>query len=121
MHSQLMTNSSPRAEKSTTCVGIVSFFAAHRTNWPVDWISPQRVDTASNGMTHHSSPPSHEPTRLWTTKDIAKFLGCSERQISRLRDEGMPTLMIGALVRFSQTRVMEWLEGRLNQNKKPLY
>jgi len=119
MYSLLMTNPSPRAEKSTTCVGTTPLFAAHRTNLPLGWISAPRVDTASNGMTYHLLPTNPEPTRLWTTHELAKFLKCSERQISRLRDEGMPTLMIGALVRFSKTRVMEWLEGRLNQKPRP--
>jgi len=116
-----MTNPSHRSEKSTTGAEIVSVFAAHRTDLPVDGISAPRVDTARNGMTYPLSPANPGPSRLWTTHELAKFLKCSERQIVRLRDEGMPTLMIGALVRFSQTRVMEWLEGRLNQNKKPLY
>lgn len=119
MHSQLITNPRASAEKSTTSVGTTPLFAAHRTNLPLDWISAPQVDTASNGMTHHLSPTDPGPTHLWTTHELAKFLKCSERQISRLRDEGMPTLMIGALVRFSKTRVMEWLEGRLNQKPLP--
>jgi excisionase family DNA binding protein len=119
MNSHLKTNSNPRAEKSTTCGETISLFAAPRTNLPVDWIWAPRVDTASNGMTYPLSPTDPEPNRLWTTHDLAKFLKCSERQIARLRDEGMPTLMIGALVRFSKTRVMEWLEGRLNQKPLP--
>ena len=49
---------------------------------------------------------------LWTTKDLAKFLGCSERQIPRLRDEGLPAVRVGGLVRFIPTKVMTWLECR---------
>ena len=50
--------------------------------------------------------------QLWSTKDLAKFLGCSERQIPRLRDEGLPSVRVGGLVRFVPSRVMAWLDGR---------
>ena len=46
---------------------------------------------------------------LWTTKDLAKFLGCSERQIPRLRDEGLPAVRVGGLIRFIPSSVMAWL------------
>ena len=49
---------------------------------------------------------------LWSTKDLATFLGCSERQIPRLRDEGLPSVRVGGLVRFVPSRVMAWLDGR---------
>ena len=49
---------------------------------------------------------------LWTTKILAKFLGCSERQIPRLRDEGLPAVRVGGLVRFIPSKVMAWLECR---------
>ena len=57
--------------------------------------------------------PDHESAApLWTTKDLAKFLGCSERQIPRLRDEGLPAVRVGGLVRFIPSRVMAWLDSR---------
>ncbi len=43
---------------------------------------------------------------------MAKFLGCSERQIPRLRDEGLPAVHVGGLIRFIPSRVMTWLECR---------
>jgi excisionase family DNA binding protein len=60
--------------------------------------------------TRHPDRTSVAP--LWTTKDLAKFLGCSERQIPRLRDEGLPAIHVGSLVRFVPSRVMTWLESR---------
>ena len=60
--------------------------------------------------TRHPDRTSVAP--LWTTKDLAQFLRCSERQIPRLRDEGMPSIRIGGLVRFVPSRVMTWLESR---------
>jgi len=118
MHSHSATNQGHSNQKTSTCEGMVSVFAAHRTDLPRGWISPPLIDTACKGMTEPLSRTNQEATSLWTTHELAKFLKCSERQIARLRDEGMPTLMIGALVRFSKFQVMEWLEGRLN--KKPI-
>ncbi len=54
----------------------------------------------------------HAVAPLWATRDVAKFLGCSERQIPRLRDEGLPTVRVGGLVRFVPSRVMAWLDRR---------
>ena len=57
--------------------------------------------------------PDHESVApLWTTKDLATFLGCSERQIPRLREEGLPAMRVGGLIRFSPARVMAWLDSR---------
>jgi excisionase family DNA binding protein len=61
--------------------------------------------------------PEHKSNdQLWSTKDLAKFLGCSERQIPRLRDEGLPSVRVGGLVRFVPSRVMAWLDARSQEN-----
>ena len=46
---------------------------------------------------------------LWTTGDVARFLRCSKRQIPRLREEGLPSIRIGGLVRFVPDQVKSWL------------
>lgn len=46
---------------------------------------------------------------LWTTKDLARFLGCSERQVPRLREDGLPAVRVGGLIRFVPSRVIVWL------------
>jgi len=46
---------------------------------------------------------------LWTTADVAHFLGCTERNIYLLRKKGLPTIQVGGLVRFSPERVREWI------------
>lgn len=57
--------------------------------------------------------PDHESVApLWTTKDLAIILGCSERQIPRLREEGLPAVRVGGLIRFIPARVMAWLDSR---------
>lgn len=63
-------------------------------------------------MTTTATPNQKTVPPLWTTKDLAKFLGCSERQIPRLREEGLPAVRVGALVRFIPSRVIAWLDSR---------
>lgn len=63
-------------------------------------------------MTTTTKFDEHAVAPLWATRDVAKFLGCSERQIPRLRDEGLPTVRVGGLVRFVPARMMAWLDGR---------
>ncbi|MEI6072242.1 MAG: helix-turn-helix domain-containing protein [Verrucomicrobiae bacterium] len=46
---------------------------------------------------------------LWTTGDVAQFLGCTERNIYILRKKGLPSIYVGGLVRFDPERVREWL------------
>ena len=70
------------------------------------------VDTDRSAMTTRGIFDSETVAPLWTTKDLAKFLGCSERQIPRLRDEGLPAVRVGGLVRFMPSRVMAWLDSR---------
>jgi len=85
---------------------------AQRRELPISGRRVPRVDTVRMGMTNETLNSDKVVARLWTTKDLAKFLGCSERQIPRLRDEGMPTVMVGSLVRFLPGRVVAWLEQR---------
>ncbi len=55
---------------------------------------------------------------LLTTKDLSRFLGCSERQIPRLQAEGMPAIRVGKLVRFNPSRVIDWLDYRDSRAKQ---
>jgi hypothetical protein len=73
--------------------------------------SPQ-VDTARRGMTTSATLIPEDTGALWDTRDVASFIGCSERQVARLRDEGLPCVRVGCLVRFVPARVMAWLDGR---------
>jgi hypothetical protein len=40
---------------------------------------------------------------------VARFTRCSIRQVGYLREEGLPFVRIGRLVRFDPTRVTAWL------------
>ena len=57
---------------------------------------------------------------LWATRDLSRFIGCSERQIARLREEGLPFVRVGGLIRFIPSRVMTWLECRDKRSSKSL-
>lgn len=63
-------------------------------------------------MTTTATLKPNQVAPLWTTKDLAQFLGCSERQIPRLRIEGLPAVRVGGLIRFIPSRVMAWLDAR---------
>lgn len=52
-------------------------------------------------------PHSDEP--LWTTADVARFLGSSERFIFILRKRGLPSIQVGGLIRFEPHAIREWL------------
>jgi excisionase family DNA binding protein len=69
-------------------------------------------DNKSQGMTTTAIPDHDSVAPLWTTKGVARFLGCSERQIPRLREEGLPAVRVGGLIRFVPDRVMAWLNSR---------
>ena len=50
--------------------------------------------------------------KLWSTSDVSRFLGCCERQVYILRDQGMPTIRVGKKVRFDPERVKAWVLSR---------
>ena len=73
-----------------------------------------QVDTARPGMDSTNSKtieaegsPTQEP--LWTTAELTRYLGCSERQTLNLRRRGLPCVRVGRLVRFLPAEVAAWL------------
>ncbi len=50
---------------------------------------------------------SEEP--LWNTADVARFFGCSERQVYVLRSQGLPVIHVASMVRFDPAQVRVWL------------
>jgi len=59
---------------------------------------PQSATTAQ--------PPSDS---LWTADDVARYVGCSVRQIRNFRYAGMPTIKFRHLIRFEPEVVKSWL------------
>ena len=60
-----------------------------------------------------TSEDSHPPIpALLTTGELAERLGCSGRHICRMRKRGLPTVHIGALVRFDDAEVRQWLDAQ---------
>jgi hypothetical protein len=49
---------------------------------------------------------------LLTTKQLARELQCSERTVTNLRAEGLPTLMVGDSPRYEWPAVLAWLKTR---------
>jgi phage terminase Nu1 subunit (DNA packaging protein) len=54
---------------------------------------------------HGTEPKS----ALWSTTDLAGFLGCSDRQVYNLRKQGLPWLQVGGHVRFDPNAIRQWL------------
>jgi phage terminase Nu1 subunit (DNA packaging protein) len=47
--------------------------------------------------------------RLWTANDLARYIGCSVREIRNLRYAGLPTIKFRHLIRFDAEAVKAWL------------
>jgi len=45
---------------------------------------------------------------------VARFTRCSIRQVGYLREEGLPFVRIGRLVRFDPSQVTAWLLNQLS-------
>jgi hypothetical protein len=53
---------------------------------------------------------SATPTeRLWTADELARYIGCSVREIRNLRYAGLPTIKFRHLIRFEPEAVKAWL------------
>ena len=46
---------------------------------------------------------------LWTADDLARYIGCSVREIRNLRYAGLPTIKFRHLIRFEAEAVKAWL------------
>lgn len=53
----------------------------------------------------------NQQSALWTTTDVARFIGCSERQIYVLRKTGLPCVHVGGMVRFDPQQIKRWLDA----------
>lgn len=55
-------------------------------------------------------PPSNS---LWTADDVARYVGCSVRQIRNFRYAGMPTIKFRHLIRFEPEVIKSWLREQV--------
>jgi predicted DNA-binding transcriptional regulator AlpA len=58
------------------------------------------------------NPPVAElspPTKLWTTKEVARFLDVSLKTVFNLRKKGFPCVYLGGAVRFVPHEVSHYL------------
>ena len=65
-----------------------------------------------NPTEQNSFTRSSNDNQLWTTADVAGFLGCSERFVFILRKRGLPSIQVGTLVRFAPEQIREWLSNQ---------
>ena len=62
--------------------------------------------------------PSTQEKRLLNKEDIADRLGVSERMISELQTEGLPTVKIGRRVLFDFEDVLDWMKNRVVKKRR---
>ncbi len=60
---------------------------------------------------HFRKDPPDSLEALWSTPDVARYLRCSERQVFTLRQQGLPAILVGGMVRFIPAKVRAWLSG----------
>ena len=65
------------------------------------------MDTPLPEPEQTSTPNPNE--RLWTADDLARYIGCSVREIRNLRYAGLPTIKFRHLIRFEAEAVKAWL------------
>jgi phage terminase Nu1 subunit (DNA packaging protein) len=51
----------------------------------------------------------HPEEHLWKAGDLARYLGCSVREVRNLRYAGLPTIKFRHLIRFEPDLVKAWL------------
>ena len=68
------------------------------------------MDTLLPEPEQTSAPTPNE--RLWTANDLARYIGCSVREIRNLRYAGLPTIKFRHLIRFEPEAVKVWLRAQ---------
>lgn len=79
------------------------------------------VDSNRQGMNSTLNPSGEDSGTLWSTEDLARFLGCTSRHVARLRSKGLPVIRVGSLVRFMPSRVIAWLDERAEATPPPKF
>jgi excisionase family DNA binding protein len=77
----------------------------------------QKVDAAVAAAIANL-PPKREPPALVDWQDLSAQLACSKSTITRLRQAGMPHVMVGDSPRFNVAAVLKWLESNQRPRRK---
>ena len=65
------------------------------------------------------TPTDRPDQRLWKTDDLARYIGCSVREIRNRRWAGLPTIKFRHLIRFEPEVAKAWLrEQRYTKHQK---
>jgi len=70
------------------------------------------MDTNPHTPPQPAEATTNSPT-LWTADDVARYVGCSVRQIRNFRYAGMPTIKFRNLIRFEPETVRGWLREQV--------
>lgn len=70
-------------------------------------MDPEQMDTTSLIPEQPANELPEE--RLWEADDLARYLGCSVREVRNLRCAGLPTIKFRHLIRFEPEVVKAWL------------
>lgn len=55
---------------------------------------------------------------IWNSQDVADHFGCSLPHVAKIvRDQGLPCLHLGKLVRFRREDVLAWQNEQVKSNK----
>lgn len=62
---------------------------------------------------------TREKRDIWDSKDVAEHFGCSLPHVTKLiRDQALPCLYLGKLVRFRREDVIAWQNDQVKTQKK---
>ncbi len=64
------------------------------------------MDTPSPDAAQTTTTPDE---RLWKSGELARYIGCSVREIRNLRYAGLPAIKFRNLIRFEPEAVKAWL------------
>ena len=64
------------------------------------------MDTKSPDAAQATTAPNQ---RLWKADDLARYIGCSVREIRNMRWAGLPAIKFRNLIRFEPEAAKAWL------------
>lgn len=83
--------------------------AANDNDGPVFSLTRGQLEELIHGAVSAALALRNSLPVLVDKQDLARQLGCSAKQIDRLRKSGLPWLPVGECVRFEPSKVLDWL------------
>ncbi len=76
---------------------------------PADLEHLTRGGRNGHNITRRGTNHSTLDDRLWKADDLARYIGCSVREIRNMRCAGLPAIKFRHLIRFEPEAVKTWL------------